>query len=121
MEEVAPVATNDASLLAPEEIQAKPRRPDLGVTEKTPTDRKRERRLKKKHKRLRNSEKKQQEKVLVAGLGSISMAAGLGSISMAAGLGAGLQIMVVTCRHVCVCVWGGGGGGGVNNDRSSLM
>ena len=63
MEEVAPVTASDATLLAPEEIQAKSRRPDVGVTEKTSTDRKRERRLKKKQKRLKNSEKKQREKV----------------------------------------------------------
>ncbi len=64
MEEVAPVAASDATLLAPEELKPKSRRPELGPTEKTATDRKRERRLKKKQKRLREAEKKQREKVM---------------------------------------------------------
>ena len=42
MEEVAPVATSDATLLAPEELKAKSHRPDLGVSEKTATDRKKD-------------------------------------------------------------------------------
>ena len=66
MEEVAPVTASDATLLAPEELQAKSHRPEVGSTEKTETDRKRERRLKKKHKRLKISEKKQREKVLLS-------------------------------------------------------
>ena len=67
------MSTSDATLLAPEELHAKPRRPEQGATEKTDTDRKRERRLKKKQKRLKQAEKKQREKVLSkvrAGLGN---------------------------------------------------
>lgn len=64
MEEVAPVATSDANLLAPEELQAKSKRPEVGTTEKTTTDRKRERRLKKKKKRLQIAEKKQRDKIV---------------------------------------------------------
>ena len=64
MEEVAPVASSEATLLAPEELKAKSRRPEVGATEKTVTDRKRERRLKKKQKRLKVAERKQREKVV---------------------------------------------------------
>lgn len=64
MEEVAPVATTDAALLAPEEIQVKSKVPEVGATEKTTTNRKRERRLKKKQKRLRLAEKRQREKLV---------------------------------------------------------
>lgn len=64
MEEVAPLATSDAMLVAPEEVQAKSHKPEVGTTEKTVTDRKRERRLKKKQKRLRLAEKRQREKII---------------------------------------------------------
>lgn len=64
MEEVAPVSASDAALLAPEEIQVKSKVPEVGTTEKTETNRKRERRLKKKQKRLRLAEKRQRDKLV---------------------------------------------------------
>ncbi|XP_022623551.1 U3 small nucleolar ribonucleoprotein protein MPP10 [Seriola dumerili] len=64
MEEVAPVSTSDATLLAPEEIKEKSKAGDvLGDTEKTSTDKKRERRHKKKVKRIKIKEKEQRQKL----------------------------------------------------------
>ncbi|XP_026176400.1 U3 small nucleolar ribonucleoprotein MPP10 [Mastacembelus armatus] len=64
MEEVAPVSTSDATLLAPEEIKEKNKAGDiLGNTEKTSTDRKRERRHKKKVKHLKIKEKEKRQKL----------------------------------------------------------
>ncbi|TMS13043.1 U3 small nucleolar ribonucleoprotein protein MPP10 [Larimichthys crocea] len=64
MEEVAPVSASDATLLAPEEIKEKNKAGDiLGATEKTSTDKKRERRHKKKVKRLKIKEKEQRQKL----------------------------------------------------------
>uniref|UniRef100_A0A3P8TNN1 U3 small nucleolar ribonucleoprotein protein MPP10 n=1 Tax=Amphiprion percula TaxID=161767 RepID=A0A3P8TNN1_AMPPE len=64
MEEVAPVGTSDATLLAPEEIKAKNKAGDvLGTTEKTSTDKKRERRHKKKVKHLKIKEKERRQKL----------------------------------------------------------
>ncbi|KAL4123427.1 hypothetical protein QTP88_015605 [Uroleucon formosanum] len=63
MEEVAPISTTDASLLAPEEIQRKFKAPILGKEERTSTDRKRERRKKKhlQHKKRITKESIQKE------------------------------------------------------------
>ena len=53
VEEAIPEAVSDAALLAPEEIVAKKRRETLEAGEKTDTDRKRERRVKKKIQKVR--------------------------------------------------------------------
>ncbi|CAG5857069.1 unnamed protein product, partial [Menidia menidia] len=64
MEEVAPVSASDATLLAPEEVKEKSKAGDvLGETEKTSTDRKRERRHKKMVKRLKIKEKEKKQKL----------------------------------------------------------
>lgn len=64
MEEVAPVSVSDGTLLAPEEIKAKNKAGDiLGDTEKTSTDKKRERRHKKTVKRLKIKEKEKRQKL----------------------------------------------------------
>uniref|UniRef100_A0A1A7WY93 U3 small nucleolar ribonucleoprotein protein MPP10 n=1 Tax=Iconisemion striatum TaxID=60296 RepID=A0A1A7WY93_9TELE len=64
MEEVAPVSTSDATLLAPEEVKEKNKAGDLlGDTEKTSSDKKRDRRQKKKVKRLKIKEKEKRQKV----------------------------------------------------------
>ena len=55
---------SDATRLAPEELQEKSHKPEIGASEKSDTNRKRERRLKKRRKRLQIAEKKQREKVL---------------------------------------------------------
>ncbi|XP_059801820.1 U3 small nucleolar ribonucleoprotein protein MPP10 [Hypanus sabinus] len=65
MEEVAPVNVSEATLLAPEEIKEKGRAGVLqGENEKTPTDKKRERRQKKKLKHLRIRAKEMRQKSL---------------------------------------------------------
>uniref|UniRef100_A0A4W3IAS6 U3 small nucleolar ribonucleoprotein protein MPP10 n=1 Tax=Callorhinchus milii TaxID=7868 RepID=A0A4W3IAS6_CALMI len=64
IEEVAPVGTSDANLLAPEEIKEKNKGGDVkGDTEKTTTDKKRERKKKKKMKSLRMKEKEKRRKL----------------------------------------------------------
>uniref|UniRef100_A0A8D0LD29 U3 small nucleolar ribonucleoprotein protein MPP10 n=1 Tax=Sphenodon punctatus TaxID=8508 RepID=A0A8D0LD29_SPHPU len=62
MEEVAPVSVSDAALLAPEEIKEKGKGGDVKTdAEKTPTDKKRDRRKKKllRHRKLKEKEKRQ--------------------------------------------------------------
>ncbi|XP_056268980.1 U3 small nucleolar ribonucleoprotein protein MPP10 [Pseudoliparis swirei] len=64
MEEVAPVSASDGTLLAPEEIKEKNKAGDiLGVTEKTSTDKKRDRRHKKTVKRVKIKEKEKRQKL----------------------------------------------------------
>lgn len=69
VEETTPATASDATLLAPQEILEPTRGEKLGDTERTATDRKRDRRIKKKHQKnkAKMQEKKLQEKVQRAG------------------------------------------------------
>ncbi|XP_015666482.1 U3 small nucleolar ribonucleoprotein protein MPP10 [Protobothrops mucrosquamatus] len=65
MEEVAPVHISDAALLAPEEIKKKNKGGDVKTdAEKTPADKKRDRRKKKLVKRMRLKERERRQKLL---------------------------------------------------------
>ena len=73
MEEIIPAAVADASLLAPEEIYSKPKGNPVAKNERTDTERKHERRLKKQQQRSRAREREQQKKLvskLKPGLGN---------------------------------------------------
>lgn len=64
MEEVAPVAMTESALLAPEEIQEKSKAEVKGVTEKTHTDKLRERKKKKAKKREQQKEREKRQKLV---------------------------------------------------------
>ncbi|KAM8973852.1 U3 small nucleolar ribonucleoprotein MPP10 [Pelodytes ibericus] len=63
MEEVAPVGVSEAALVAPEEVKEKNKAGDMKTTaEKTPTDKKRERRKKKIVKKIKIKEREKRQK-----------------------------------------------------------
>lgn len=64
VEEVAPTAVSDLTLLAPEEVKAKPKGEVKSTTEKTSTDRKRDRRQKKLKQRQRRLDRESREKAV---------------------------------------------------------
>ena len=71
MEEVAPVAMNDATLLAPQEISDKRRGDAIGTSERSDTDKKRDLRLKKSKQRKKKQTRDQKEK-LISKLNAVS-------------------------------------------------
>jgi U3 small nucleolar RNA-associated protein MPP10 len=63
MEEALPVATSEATTLAPEEIYAKKRQELKGETERTQEDKKRDRRRVKEVKKRKNQEREERDRV----------------------------------------------------------
>ncbi|XP_060064101.1 U3 small nucleolar ribonucleoprotein protein MPP10-like [Ylistrum balloti] len=64
MEEVAPVSVSDQKMLAPEQVQVKTKGELMAKTEKSATDRKRERRKKKIDKKRKNEEREKKHALL---------------------------------------------------------
>ena len=64
VEEVAPVAASNATLLAPAEVVDKEKGEAMGTEEREATDRKRERREKKAKKRAARIEREKREKMI---------------------------------------------------------